>query len=99
MIKEDEIKVILHARRSLLASEEGVWMKKECPEFDVSMGAYDGAEVAELVGLYLLHKMEEIHPKEFNGLYRDDACMLWREGGKMQRGSRRSSSPCTRGRA
>ena len=82
MIGEDEIKVILHARRSLLASEEGVWMKKECPEFDVSMGAYDGVELAELVGLYLLHKMEEIHPKEFNGLYRDDALHVMEGGGQ-----------------
>ena len=73
MVTEDEVEIILHARRSLLASEDGVWMKKNCPEFDVTMGAFDGAEVAELVGLYLLHRMEEIQPREFNGLYRDDA--------------------------
>ena len=82
MVKEDEIEIILHSRRSLLASEDGVWMKKEGHQFDVTMGAYDGAEVAELVGLYLLHRMEEIQPKEFNGLYRDDNLLVVEGGGQ-----------------
>ena len=72
LITEEEINIIMHARRSLLAIGEDVWMKKDCPEFDVTMGAYVASEVAELVGLYLLHRMEEIQTKEFNGLYRDD---------------------------
>ena len=41
--------------------------------FDVTMGSYDGAEVCELVGLYLLHKLSATVPKEHIGLYRDDA--------------------------
>ena len=36
------------------------------------MGSYDGAEVCELVGLYLLTQLEEHIPKEQLGLYRDD---------------------------
>ena len=27
--------------------------------FDVPMGSYDGAEICELVGLYLLHKLTD----------------------------------------
>ena len=82
LITEEEINIIMHARRSLLASGEDVWMKKDCPEFDVTMGAYDASEVAELVGLYLLHRMEEIQTKEFNGLYRDDGLHVVEGGGQ-----------------
>ena len=57
-------------------------MKKECSEFDVAMGSYDGAEVAELVGLYLLYRMEDIQAKEFNGLYRDDNLLVVEGGGQ-----------------
>ena len=40
--------------------------------FDVAMGAYDGAEVCELVGTFLLEKISEICSKSNIGLYRDD---------------------------
>ena len=45
-------------------------MKKESL-FDVTMGAYDGAEVCELVGTFLLDKISEIYEKNGIGLYRD----------------------------
>ena len=40
--------------------------------FDVSMGTYDGAEVCELVGLFLLEKLSPLISREKVGLYRDD---------------------------
>ena len=36
------------------------------------MGSYNGAEICELVGLYLLEELTNIIPKESVGLYRDD---------------------------
>ena len=36
------------------------------------MGSFDGAEVCELVGLYLLDKLSELLGKDNVGLYRDD---------------------------
>ena len=51
------IDVILHARKSLLFTSEGTWVKKDGNLFDVTMGSYDGAEVCELVGLYLIDQM------------------------------------------
>ena len=39
------------------------------------MGAWDGAEVAETVGLYLLWRLSVIIPKQLMGLYRDDGLM------------------------
>ena len=40
------------------------------------MGAPDGAEVWELVGLHLLHKTSSFVPLEHTGLYRDDGLIL-----------------------
>ena len=36
------------------------------------MGCYDGAEVYELVGIYILNKLSNIIDKESIWLYRDD---------------------------
>jgi len=36
------------------------------------MGSLDSAEVCELVGLFLLSKLEPLIPKDQIGLYRDD---------------------------
>ena len=48
-------------------------MKKSgIPDFDVTMGSFDGAELCELVGLFILHTMSEKHGKNTTGLYRDD---------------------------
>ena len=36
------------------------------------MGSFDGAEVCELVGLYILHILSTKYGKNLNGIYRDD---------------------------
>ncbi len=36
------------------------------------MGAFDGAEVCELIGTYLLHTIAQLYEKKDIGLYRDD---------------------------
>ena len=46
------------------------WAKKGQKSFDVTMGSFDGAEVAELVGLLLLKHIQPLLPSA--GLYRDD---------------------------
>ena len=40
--------------------------------FDVMMGSYDGAEICELVGLYLLNRLSTVIDKSSVDLYRDD---------------------------
>ena len=40
--------------------------------FDVTMGSFDGAEICEIVDLYLLDKLSVLQHKENVGLYRDD---------------------------
>ena len=44
--------------------------------FDVTMGSYDGAEVCELVGLFILKHLGEKFGKENIGLYRDDGLAM-----------------------
>ena len=54
------------------SKENEVWLKKDNPDFDVTMGSFDGAEVCELVGLYLLDVLSEEFGDNKIGLYRDD---------------------------
>ena len=41
----------------LLFDRGNTWRKKGGDLFDIAMGAYDGAEVCELVGTFLLEKL------------------------------------------
>ena len=64
-IGENVINAIKLARKSQLFSEDGTWVKKGGNKlFDVTMGSFDGAEVCELVGLYLLDKLSKILGKD-----------------------------------
>ena len=42
------------------------------------MASFDGAEICELVGLYIQSKLEKILPKSNVGLYRDNGMALLR---------------------
>ena len=46
-------------------------MKKGGTNFDVSQGSYDGAECAELVGLFILDEIKNLDKLD-PGIYRDD---------------------------
>ena len=49
------------------------WVKRNNNSlFDVAMGSYDGAEVCDLVGLFVLNTLAEKFGKDNIGLYRDD---------------------------
>ena len=46
--------------------------------FDVTMGSYDGAEVCEFVGLFILNGLSNEYGKESIGLYRDDGLAIFK---------------------
>ena len=71
-ITDNEKNIIFHCRKAFLFSDETPWVKKSNNNFDVTMGAYDGAEVCELVGLFLLSIITTKYSIEDVGLYRDD---------------------------
>ena len=72
-ISDDDLYIIMQSRKTLLFHEETPWVKKEGNEdFDVPMGCYDGAEVCEVTGSYILYLLSNILHKNQSGLYRDD---------------------------
>ena len=44
----------------------------------VTMGNYDGAEVCEIVGLFMLDMLSKLFEKNFIGLYRDGGLSIFR---------------------
>ena len=68
-IEEKVIKTIYYARKSLVFDKDNVWVKKDNPEFDVTMSSCDGAELCELGVVDLLTKE---FGKQTVVLYKDD---------------------------
>ena len=63
----------MHSRKSVLFNNTSAWIKREGdPDFDVTMGSFDGVDICELVGVYILNVLGEKYGKERVGLYRDD---------------------------
>ena len=59
-ITDSDIRIIKHARKSLLFHDGLPWVKRDSPNaFDVTMGSYDVAEICELVGLFILSKLKD----------------------------------------
>ena len=78
-VSDEDEEIILHSRKTLLFNDNEPWVKAgDSPMFDVAMGSYDGAEVCELVGLYILHKLTTAFPNGNIGLYRDDGLAAFR---------------------
>ena len=79
-ISNDELDIIMQARKSLLFSANEEWVRNKSDGttelFDVTMGSYDGAEVCELVGLYLLSQIRKKIKDVDIGLYRDDGLAI-----------------------
>ena len=82
-ISDEEINTIIHSSKSLLFNNTDIWIKKNGdPDFDVTMGSFDDAELYELVGLYIIPILGEKYGKHGIGLYRDDglACFGYTSG-------------------
>ena len=97
-INDDETKTIMHSRKSLLFNGTDVRIKKDGDrDFDVTMSSFDGAEICEVVGLYILHKLGEKHGKERISSYRDDGLVCFEntsvpEAERIRKASRRNSA-------
>ena len=77
-IKKKDIDVIMHARKSLLFNNKEAWVKQQNENFNVTMGAYDGAEVCEIVGTFHLSLLKDKYNSEEMGLYRDDGLAVFK---------------------
>ena len=83
-IDKQTMDIIQHARKSLLFHRNEIWIKKNNPDFDVIMGSFDGAEICELVGLFLLSKIKSRFTDINFGLYRDDGLGVTRNLSRPQ---------------
>ena len=59
-IDEKTKKIIYHCLKNFLIFQSKVWVKKENPEFDVPMGAYDLADICERIVLFVLHNLQHL---------------------------------------
>ena len=77
-ISREDMQIMYHARKSLLFSNEKPWMKREGNLFDVTMGACNGAEICEFIGIFMLNKISEKYNKNGIVLYRDHGLALFK---------------------
>ena len=73
-ISDEDKELFLHVRKSYLVNEGELWIKKNNENFDVAQGAFDSAEVCELVGLFMLSQLTHLNINP--GLYRDDGLAI-----------------------
>ena len=71
-ITYEEVEIILACRKSILSDNRRTWVKSYVDNFDVPVGAYDSAQVADLIGISILDTLGRIFNLEQVGLYRDD---------------------------
>ena len=75
-ITKKDIEAIFQARKSLLYYIDKRWVKKGERNFDISMDAYDGAEVCELIGIFILPLLSKHINENHIGLYRDESLAI-----------------------
>ena len=77
-IKTKDRETIFHARKSLLCNEEEPCIKKQSNNFDITMGSYDGAQVSELIGIFMLSLIINKFDPISIGLCRDDGLAVFK---------------------
>ena len=76
-ITAHEEMILYHARKNVLMDCDGnIWEKISNPDLDVFMGSMDGAEVAELIAIYMISRLMVKFNKSLFGIYRDDGLMV-----------------------
>ena len=78
-IPDEDVRIIGYCRKSLLFHENEVWKKKKTDScFDVTMSSYDGAEICEFVGIYIITRLVAIIKKKKSDcvLYRYDSLVI-----------------------
>ena len=71
-ITHEEKNIIMLSKKSFLYTGDTPWVKKGDTNFDIAMGAWDGAESCDLVGLFLLDQLTNRIAGLETGVYRDD---------------------------
>ena len=70
---DQEVGLIMHTCKSVLCYDNKVWKKSgDDTNFDIPMGSFHGAEICDLIGLYILNEITPVIGPNCIGLYRDD---------------------------
>ena len=72
-VTKKDIEAIFHARKSLLYYNDESWVKTGESNFDFSIGAYDGAEVCDLIGNFMLSLLSKHIIKNHIGVFRENS--------------------------
>ena len=70
-VSNHDMSLIKQSRKTLF-NEKIPWLKKDDSENNVPMRCFDGAEVCELVGSFILNKLKTVFQNNTFGLYRDN---------------------------
>lgn len=73
-ITDNDLDIIL-ASRSILTYNDATWVKKNNGSFDVPMRAFDSAQIADLVGIYIDTLSRVVNLNQV-GIYRDDSLII-----------------------
>ena len=75
-VPDEDLSLIRNACKSVLCEQGNLWRKKRANNnnslFDVTQRSYMGAELCQLVGIFLLDWLKNIFGLKRVGLYRDD---------------------------
>ena len=77
-ITQRDIEVIFYSSKGFIYNNEIPRVKKEGNGFDVTMRAYDGTEICELIGIFVLSLIGKKYDSENIGLYRDGGLSVFR---------------------
>ena len=77
-ISDDDEYIIRHSCKTLLFDNDNqTWEKtNNINLFDIPMGSFMGAEICDLIGLYILDQLTNVFPRGQYGIYRDDALSI-----------------------
>ena len=70
-ITRKDVEVIFHAQKSVLYNDREAWVKKES-------GSFDGAEVCDIIGIYMLYLIGKKYDLKNIGPYRDDGLAIFK---------------------
>ena len=77
IIPDEDIRIFDHCLKYLLFDVNKPWKKRETERcFDVTIGSCDGAEIRELVGIYILTLLAKIVKKSDCEFYKDDSLLI-----------------------
>ena len=77
-INKNHFEVMFHARKFFLFHSNQPLVKRDSITFDIRMEAYNGNEIYELMGIFMLSLLGKKYSSNNRGLYCDDKLSVFR---------------------